>query len=99
MAGREGERAANDRHNIEKIHPFEFEHPLLWNQCYVSLFKIKRKKKKKTRERWKQTCVCAHTCMNAVSAEPNVRPIKVYWDQVVLVSLMVESDLINQTWG
>lgn len=33
--GREGGRegAANDRHNIEKIHPFEFEHPLLWNQC------------------------------------------------------------------
>lgn len=32
MAGREGERKANKRHNIEKIHPFEFEHPLLSNQ-------------------------------------------------------------------
>lgn len=37
--------------------------------------------------------------MNSVSAEPNVRPIKVYWDQVVLVSLKMEVDLFNQTWG
>lgn len=41
----------------------------------------------------------ARTGMNALSAEPNVRPIKVYWDQVVLVSLEVEADLFNQTWG
>lgn len=44
-------------------------------------------------------CVRAHTGMNVVSAEPNVRPIKVYWDQVVLVSLKVEANLFNQTWG
>lgn len=31
--------------------------------------------------------------MKAVSAEPNVRPIKVYWDQVVLVSLKVAARL------
>lgn len=37
--------------------------------------------------------------MNAVSAEPNVRPITVYWDRVVLVSLEAKADLINQTWG
>lgn len=42
MAGREGERAVNDRHNIEKIHQFEFEHPLLWNQCYVTLLEKDR---------------------------------------------------------
>lgn len=41
----------------------------------------------------------AHTGMNAVSAEPNVQPIKVYWDQVVLVLLKMEADLFNQTWG
>lgn len=53
MAGREGERGANDRHNIEKIHPFEFEHPLLWNQCYVTLLE---------KDRWKRVCVyvCAY---------------------------------------
>lgn len=92
MAGGEGERAANDRHNIEKIHPLEFEHPLLWNQCYVTLLE---------KDRWKRVCVCVcvHTGMNSVSAEPNVRPIKVYWDQVVLVSLKVKADLLNQTWG
>lgn len=44
-------------------------------------------------------CVSVFTGMNSVSAEPNVRPIKVYWDQVVLVSLKVEADLFNQTWG
>lgn len=81
MAGREGERAVNDRHNIEKIHQFEFEHPLLWNQCYVTLLE---------KDRWKRVCVRARTGMNSVSAEPNVRPIKVYWDQVVLVSLKVD---------
>lgn len=87
-----GERAANDRHNIEKMHSFEFEHPLLWNQCYVTLLE---------KDRWKRVseCVRARTGMNSVSAEPNVRPIKVYWDQVVLVSLKVEADLFNQTWG
>lgn len=37
--------------------------------------------------------------MNAVSAEPNVRPITVYWDRVVLVSVEAKADLINQTWG
>lgn len=45
-------------------------------------------------------CACAYVCvcmcMNAVRLEPNVRPIKVYWDQVVLVSLEVEADLFNQ---
>lgn len=30
-----------------------------------------------------------------LSAEPNVRPIKVYWDRVVLVSLEMEANLIN----
>lgn len=42
------------------------------------------------RQRWKRVCVRARTGMNSVSAEPNVRPIKVYWDQVVLVSLKVD---------
>lgn len=45
------------------------------------------------------TSVSANTGMNSVSAEPNVRPIKVYWDQVVLVSLKVKADSYNQTWG
>lgn len=90
MARREGERAANDRHIIEKIHPFEFKHPLLWNQCYVTLLEKEREMETSV------CCVCAHTGMNA---EPNVRPIKVYWDQVVLVSLKVEANLFNQTWG
>lgn len=44
-------------------------------------------------------CARSHTGMNSVSAEPNVPPIKVYWDQVVLVSLKVKADLYNQTWG
>lgn len=46
-------------------------------------------------------CVCTHSysCMNSASAEPNVRPIQVYWDQVVLVSQKVKADLYNQTWG
>lgn len=46
-------------------------------------------------------CVCTHSysCMNSVSAEPNVQPIQVYWDQVVLVSQKVKADLYNQTWG
>lgn len=51
------------------------------------------------RQRDGNECARAHTGMNSVSAEPNVRPIKVYWDQVVLVSLEVEADLFNQTWG
>lgn len=42
-------------------------------------------------------CARSHTGMNSVSAEPNVPPIKVYWDQVVLVSLKVKADLYNQT--
>lgn len=41
-------------------------------------------------------CACAHTGMISVSAEPNVRPIKVYWDQVVLVSLKLEADLLTE---
>lgn len=89
--GRKGQQRTD---NIEKIHPLEFEHPLLWNQCYVTLSKRGRKKKS---ERWKQ--LCSRTGMNVVSAEPNVRPIKVYWDQVVLVSLKVDIDLINREWG
>lgn len=48
MAGREEERAANDRHNIEKTHLFEFEDPLLWNQCYVTLLE---------KDRWKPVSV------------------------------------------
>lgn len=51
MAGREGKRAANDRHNIEKIHPFEFEHPLLWNQCYVTLLEKDREMETSVRAR------------------------------------------------
>lgn len=52
---------------------------------------------KKERDGNKRLCV--RTGMS-VGAEPNVRPIKVYWDQVVLVSLeVVVADLINQTWG
>lgn len=90
MAGREGERKANKRHNIEKIHPFEFEHPLLSNQRYDTPLE---------KDKDGNECVCARTGMNSASAEPNVRPIKVYWDQVELVSLKVEADLFNQTWG
>lgn len=92
MAGGEGERAANDRHNIEKIHPLEFDHPLLWNQCYVTLLE---------KDRWKRlcVCVCVRTGMNSVSAEPNVRPIKVYWDQVVLVFSEGEGRLVKPNMG
>lgn len=40
--------------------------------------------------------MCVRTGMISVSVEPNVRPIKVYWDQVVLVSLKVEADLLTK---
>lgn len=42
--GRKGQQRTD---NIEKIHPLEFEHPLLWNQCYVTLSKRGEEKKKK----------------------------------------------------
>lgn len=39
------ERAANDRHDIEKIHLLEFEHPLLWNQCYIYIVTLLEKQR------------------------------------------------------
>lgn len=94
--GRESERARGQQtiHDIEKIHPFEFEHLLLWNQCYVTL--LEKDREMETRE---CVCACARTGMDSVSAEPNVRPIKVYWDQVVLVSLTVEAELFLTKHG
>lgn len=35
--------------------------------------------------------------MKVSVCEPNVRPIKVYWGRVVLVSLEAKADLINRT--
>lgn len=79
----DGRKGGRQRQYRKKIHSFEFTVTLL----------------EKQRERDGNKCVHAHTCMNALSVEPNVRPIKVYWDQVVLVSLKVEADSFNQTWG
>lgn len=44
-------------------------------------------------------CVCVHTGINSQSAEPNVSPIKVYLDQVVLDSLEVKADWYDRTWS
>lgn len=108
MAGREGKTAANNRHNIEKSHLFELEPAV--NQCYVTPLEKDRDGNTCTCVCTFEcvcvrvcvgffVCVCAHTRIDSVSAEPNVRPIKVYWDQVILVSLKVVADLFNQTWG
>lgn len=51
MAGREGERKANKKHNIEKIHPFEFEHPLLSNQRHDTPLE---------KDKDGNECVCVH---------------------------------------
>lgn len=60
--GRKGGRAANDRHNIEKIHPFEFEHPLLWNQCYVTLLEKDREMEMSVCAYRYEFCKCRTKC-------------------------------------
>lgn len=45
----------------------------------------------------RQMCVCVG--INSQSAEPNVPPIKVYLDQVVLDSLEVKADWYDRTWS
>lgn len=70
-----------------------------YDASIITLNRWQEGREEKDRDGNKCVCALSHTGMNSVSVEPNVPPIKVYWDQVVLVSLKVKADLYNQTWG